>query len=125
LQCGDASDPAHTGTATATDNCVGIVTIAFSDASAGGCTGRDINRTWTATDVCGNSASCVQRIVFVDSTVPTITHCPTGGDLGFNPPAGTLPTCASVRALVQATDNCSSSVDLTFHQDDVVGTCIH
>src|SRR5207249_2088212 len=78
LQCGDSTDPSSTDTATATDNCGGAPTISFTDtpaAAGGGCTGRNIDRTWKATDACGNSSTCIQHIIFVDTTAPVIT-CP-------------------------------------------------
>jgi len=40
-----------------------------------GCGDYDITRTWTATDFCGNSSSCVQIIEVRDTTNPVIT-CP-------------------------------------------------
>src|SRR6185295_4320259 len=58
LSCCDATDPGHMGTATATDNCGGVPTITYSDVvNSGG-----IDRTWTATDGCGNSSTCVQHL---------------------------------------------------------------
>src|SRR5262249_11385507 len=122
LQCGAATDPAHTGTATATDSCGGSPTISYSDSPAGGCTRRDFNRTWTANDVCGNSQSFVQHITFVDTTPPTITTCPTGGDLGTNP--ASLPTCDGVKAQVQANDNCGT-VTLICSESDTINACTH
>src|SRR3569832_1130167 len=72
LVCGESTDPSHTGSATATDNCAQAVTISHTDApTAANCTGRSgIDRTWLATDACNNTASCVQHISFVDTTVP-------------------------------------------------------
>src|SRR5206468_742964 len=77
LQCGDSTDPSNTGRATATDNCGGNPAITFTDAATpANCTGKaGIDRTWKATDGCGNMATCVQHITFVDTTPPVIT-CP-------------------------------------------------
>src|SRR5206468_4570627 len=62
LQCGDPTDPAHTGSATATDNC-GTPAISFTDAPTQNCTGHPgVDRTWKATDGCGNTATCLQHI---------------------------------------------------------------
>src|SRR5207247_1058831 len=64
-----------TGVATATDGC-GAVTIQYADAVSNNCAGtKVIARTWTATDECGNSATCVQTITVRDTLKPTIT-CP-------------------------------------------------
>src|SRR5207247_2243786 len=110
LQCGDLTDPAHTGAATATDNCAATVTLAFADAATPpGCTGLSgIDRTWTATDGCGNTATCVQHIIFVDTTPPTIT-CPPDRQLQCGDPFDPAHTGAAT-----ATDNCAAKVTLAF-----------
>lgn len=58
-----------------TDNCsTPVVTV--SDSATGAGTAADpriISRTYTATDSSGNSASAVQTITVIDSTLPTIT----------------------------------------------------
>ena len=79
VECDASTDPAATGSATATDNCDPDPAITYSDAvdlsGCGGYTGT-ITRTWTATDTCGNTSDCVQVITIVDTTPPTITYCP-------------------------------------------------
>src|SRR5439155_1600844 len=69
LHCGDPTDPGHTGSATASDNCGRPVNITFTDANTpASCTGQPgIYRTWKATDGCGNTATCVQHLQFVDT----------------------------------------------------------
>src|SRR5207247_3445524 len=64
LQCGASTAPSNTGSATATDNCGGAVTITSTDAGTpAGCAGvPGIDRTWKATDGCGNTATCIQHI---------------------------------------------------------------
>jgi len=77
IECSSASrDPADTGMATATSDC-GSPAISFTDAvTPGACPQeRTINRTWTATDGCGNAANCVQVITVEDNAPPMIT-CP-------------------------------------------------
>jgi len=73
LGCGDAPHPASTGLATATDAC-GTVVVTYSDAALALSqeNAEGILRVWTATDACGNSASCEQAIVFPDYTAPTM-----------------------------------------------------
>src|SRR5207247_2081840 len=102
LQCGDATDPSHTGSATASDNCQGQVTIDFTDAGTpAGCTGlAGIDRTWKATDGCGNTATCVQHILFVDTTPPVVT-CPPDKQLQCGEP-----TDPSHTGSATASDNC-------------------
>ena len=74
VQCGDDTTPAGTGSAIATDNCSGV-NITFADGSSGTCP-EVITRTWTARDVGGNTAECVQTITVEDNTPPEITFCP-------------------------------------------------
>jgi hypothetical protein len=119
LQCGDASDPGHTGSATATDNCADSPVISHSDAAVSGCAHAGIDRTWTATDACGNQASCVQHIRFVDTTPPVIT-CP-ADVLNLQCGASTNPNNTGSAT---ATDNCNGSPVIT-HSDAAVSGCAH
>ena len=124
LQCGDSTAPSNTGMATATDNCDTNVTVSYTDvATPANCTGKPgIDRTWKATDACGNVATCVQHITYVDTTPPTITAVPTGSNLGCNP--ATPPTDASVKALVTATDNCGVPTVNVSHVDASSGCAV-
>src|SRR5204863_8476646 len=63
-------------------------------------------RSYTATDVCGNSSSATQTITVDDQTAPTITSIP----------ANTTVNCAAAvppanDAAVVATDNCTGTPD--------------
>jgi hypothetical protein len=63
LTCGDSTTTNITGVATAAGNCDSDPQITYTDSVFGACpTGMTITRTWTATDACGNSASCEQII---------------------------------------------------------------
>jgi hypothetical protein len=101
LQCmSDNTDPGGAlGSASATDAC-GTPTIGHSDVVSGtACNRKLITRTWTATDACGNTASCVQHIFVADDIAPTIT--------------------CSGSATPTVTDNCSSTANITlFHSGD-------
>ena len=73
VPCGSSTDPTATGFATATDNCDPNPAITWSDVQVGACnvqplpnpTNTVITRTWTATDSCNNTATCVQIIISV------------------------------------------------------------
>jgi hypothetical protein len=105
---------------TITDDC-GVATNSITHADAtNGCT---ITRTFTitATDDCGN-VSPASTAVFtwtMDTTPPVITGVPAGGSLGCNP--NNLPTDASVKAQVQASDNCSVATMNVSHADNING----
>jgi uncharacterized repeat protein (TIGR01451 family) len=77
LECGDSTSPTNTGFATATDACDTNVTITSSDEPLqGNCPGEGgILRTWMAVDACGNTNTCIQEIILVDTTPPVLT-CP-------------------------------------------------
>jgi len=61
------------GTATATDNC-STVTIT-NNAPAQFPTGTT-TVTWTATDACGNAATCTQTVTITDNNQPPVINCP-------------------------------------------------
>ncbi len=68
IGCDTAPNPIDTGSATATDSC-GPVTTAFSDSLAAGTAPEltIVTRTWEATDVENNTATCDQTITVVIS----------------------------------------------------------
>jgi len=88
----------------AIDNCSSEVSIQFSEVtSPGGC--PNLIRTWTATDLCGNSSFLTQNVLIEDNEAPVIE--------------GVIPnleaTCSSVPDVPtpQVTDNCDDEVNVT------------
>ena len=121
IECDEDIDPSNTGSATATDNCGpdNSLDIDYEDDVSGlsGCNGSGVLlRTWTATDDCDNSSTCVQRITIEDTTPPVIT-CP--ADLTIECDEDIDP---SNTGSATATDNCGpdNSLDIDY-EDDVSG----
>lgn len=56
--------------ATATDNCDTNIDISYVDLMEGSC--DSFTRVWTATDDCGNAASCNQTVYITDTTPPNL-----------------------------------------------------
>ena len=115
VECDESTDPADTGEATASDDC-GEPTVTYSDATTEGTCDQEytITRTWTATDMCGNSDTCDQVIEVADSTPPTIT-CP--ADVTLDCEASTDTGTAT------ATDNCDDAPEVTFSDSTPTGDC--
>jgi hypothetical protein len=126
LGCNPASLPSDASVkalVNATDTCsTPTVNVSHVDVTTG-CT---VTRTFTvtATDACGNS-SAPQTVVYswtVDTTPPTITTVPTGSNLGCNPT--NPPTDASIKALVNATDTCSTPTVNVSHVDSTTNCTV-
>jgi hypothetical protein len=115
LECPANTSTNVTGVATGQDAC-SQVTIRFSDSTSGSCAGtKIISRTWTATDACGNSSSCVQTITVRDTVNPTISK---PADLVVECGASTAP---SATGTATAQDACGS-VSVTY-SDSVSNNC--
>jgi len=77
VDCEGSTNPSLTGEPTVNPECsaytCGTVDFTYSDVNevVGGC--GTITRTWTATDGCGNTATCTQTITITDDIAPTWT----------------------------------------------------
>jgi hypothetical protein len=92
------------GTATATDNCDSDPDVDYTDNVVNDRCPTIIERTWTATDSCGNTDSCVQTITIDDTTDPVIT-CPP--DIAFECEMGDP-------GVATATDNCDPDPEIDY-----------
>ncbi len=110
IQCGEGT---VFDMPTASDNCDDAVTVTSADETLfeGCATGFAIQRTWTATDACGNSATTSQTAHFVDNQDPYFTYIPEDINAG----------CENVDfGVAIATDDCDA--DLTLTQEDTETT---
>src|SRR5439155_24414042 len=115
LECPANTTTNKTGAAPGQDGC-GSVSIVYSDSVNNSCGGaKVISRTWTATDACGNSASCVQTITVRDTIAPLITR---PSDVTLECGASTTP---SATGTATATDSCSTPA-ITY-SDSVSNIC--
>src|SRR5258708_2069078 len=77
---------------------------------------RDVTRTWTAKDHCGNSSTASQVIHLVDTTAPQLQ----------NVPADTTAECSAIPAppTVTATDNCDPAPKVTMTEVSAPGAVV-
>ena len=103
------------GSITATDNCGGAILVTSQDIMADSTCANQlvIVRTYTAADVCGNSASCTQTITVFDNTSPTI-FCPANVSVAC---ANMVPDAEPL--IVIATDNCGGTASVSHQGDDI------
>ncbi len=121
ITCTDDSDPGTGGdlaAPTVSDNCSASVDLSFMDqVLAGSCSEeRTINRTWTATDLCGNSSTVLQVISVVDDEAPQLVGVP----------ADLTVLCDAVPPVVMtitATDNCDTLVTVSFMETRTAEIC--
>lgn len=116
IACDQAADPSLTGHAIAVDNCDQDLLITYrDDTTAIQACGYLIRRTWTASDDCGNEASCLQEITVTDDETPQI-NCPadTVLECGIHADISNLPPAT-------ASDNCDPDVRIIY-EDDTLST---
>jgi Secretion system C-terminal sorting domain/Matrixin len=106
IECDEDSTPANTGSATATHACPGPITITFSDNVVNG-TGSNsvITRTWTATNIFGNTTTCDQ-IITVEDTTPPVASCAAPFSVQLDASGNASITAAQVDD--NTTDNCGT-----------------
>jgi large repetitive protein len=119
INCEDPQIPVETGEATATDNCDAAPVVTSSDnVLLGGCLGNyAIERTWTATDQCNNSTTCVQVIAVQDLEAPVLA-CP--ADTVINCEVDPIPANTGAAT---ATDNCDALPTINFTDVSTPGNC--
>jgi hypothetical protein len=99
------------------DTCCTNYSVTFGTVTNSGACPLVATRTWLISDACGHSNTCSQTVTVIDTTRPVITGSPAGGSLGCNPAPASMPTDASVKAQVRATDNCGLSLTNVTHVD--------
>jgi len=122
ISCEDSVLPDFTGIAVASDNCtpVNLLIVDYTDDESGlfGCNGTGIlQRTWSATDLCGNTTTCVQQIWIIDDTDPVI-NCPANIEISCSDSSAPSHTGQAT-----AIDNCSPTVTITFSDNVLLTGC--
>ena len=116
LACGSALPPVVNPSVS--DNCSFIATpptLTLIETQTTSACAILVNRTWRATDACGNTAFATQQISFVDNVAPELVGVP----------ADVYTTCGNIppAAVVTATDNCASAVTINFIEEIIPGAC--
>src|SRR5439155_1094129 len=120
VQCASAVPAPNDGAVAATDNCGGVPVITHGDQTIPGTCANNfvVQRTYTATDACGNSSSQIQTITVNDTTAPIISSIPS--DV-------TVPCASAVPApddgAVVSTDACGGAPVITHSDQTVPGAC--
>ncbi|MEJ8844717.1 HYR domain-containing protein [Lacibacter sp. H375] len=109
-QCSAVLTSTAIGSATATDNCAGTITIGHSPFPPENVFPIGVTSiVWTATDSDGNSSTCTQTITVVDNQPPVITG-ETASTYVLSPPNHTM---RDVMINYTATDNCAVTTTVT------------
>ncbi|MEO5906194.1 MAG: hypothetical protein ABIQ11_05675, partial [Saprospiraceae bacterium] len=121
VECASLVPAPNTGAVITSDNCGGSATVTFVGDVTTNQTCADrytLTRTYRATDVCGNSATCSQIITVFDNTAPIIT-CPSNVTVQC---ANQVPAVNT--GAVNTTNNCGGSAIVTFVGDVITNqTC--
>ena len=119
VECGGSTEPAVTGSATATDDRDPEPTVSYEDALVSGSCAQayDIHRIWSAVDGCGNVSVATQIVSVVDSTSPIIS-CPADVDLQCD--ESSLPANTGEAAAI---DLCDAAPQISFSDSIAFGAC--
>jgi len=120
ISCSASIDPSNTGFPGVTNNCNGTSVFTYVDLFVYQGTPPEcsIQRTWTATDNCGNTGTCVQIIVLKDLFPPTV-FCPANVTIACT--ASTLP---GNTGMATSTDNCAIAPTISYTDaTDISPTC--
>lgn len=114
---GDVTDEA--------DNCDNTLNATFSDATAPGtCVGETIlTRTWTLSDDCGNTTVKTQTITIRDNTPPTFT-APSAITIYKDANCNHDASVSKTGDVTDEADNCDNTLNATFGDVSVPGSCI-
>lgn len=118
IQCSSSVDPVDVGSPEYSDNCTPTEDLiaSFSDdgSNASGCNGTGmIERTWTITDACNNTSSCVQTLMIIDDIQPDLTCAP---ELTISCEEDQSPSNTGWSA---ALDNCTAENEINIDYSDV------
>ncbi len=102
VSCDTVVTDASLGTASASDNCVGVSVSRSPSGNTFSVGTTDV--VWTATDAAGNKATAHQSVTVIDNTPPTINY-PANGVVAYLPLNSTA-TSIPVSFTVAAGDNC-------------------
>lgn len=91
------------------DNCGASGTVTGVDVSNGQTCPETITRTWTTTDVCGNTATSTQTIIVDDVTAPTGI-----GPALVNYPCHNCIPSPNTNVIMGISDNCSANPQVAF-----------
>jgi Secretion system C-terminal sorting domain/SprB repeat len=112
VSCAASVPAADPTSVVSSDGCGGgaVTVIHVGDVpTTGTCANRyTIARTYRATDVCGNSSTCVQTITVNDQTAPVLTGTATLPNIACG---ATLPT--ATESVYTATDDCAGNVTVS------------
>lgn len=116
INCDASTAPGSTGIPTGTDNCNPILaSILFHELyTDGSCANnKTLTRTWTATDLCGNTSTCNQVITIKDTTRPVLT-CPANINVGCS----LLIPSVNLNSVIPS-DNCAGMFTISFLKDSI------
>jgi hypothetical protein len=112
IEC-DAEIPSYE--ITASDNCSPEVAVGFNEFVEDLDCGYALNRTWSATDECGNTTTHTQVITVIDTTAPVVVSAPEDVTIECDQPE---PTDAPVFS-----DNCDEELELSVISSISAGDC--